>query len=175
MARKQLRKKLLMNWNFCSLQRGNFCAVVVYGNHFVSDFRETSRRNQSHISRSNHCNAHVDPFTLYFVLRCFDKVVCFGTFKLSHVSELNELSSPVRSSVPEQLFMYFYSTPACRTSGRSWTENGWPLLPTTRPHSKCGDAAKATEASQFCREMDELRNGLFRLANFREGANRTTT
>jgi hypothetical protein len=50
MARKQLRKKAFVNRHFSVLQGGDLRGIVIDGNHIVPNFRETSRRNQAHIS-----------------------------------------------------------------------------------------------------------------------------
>src|SRR5580698_11604996 len=59
---QQLRQALFMDRSFPALERGYFGAIVVHRNYLVSDFRETSRRNKSHVTRSNHRDArHLAP------------------------------------------------------------------------------------------------------------------
>src|SRR5205809_637403 len=58
MALQQLWEKMFMNWNLPALERGNFCRVIVHGDHLMTEFGETCRGNHTDVSRANQSNAH---------------------------------------------------------------------------------------------------------------------
>src|SRR5439155_9264858 len=58
MALQQLWKKMFMNRNLSTFERGNFRRVIVHGDHLMAEFRETCCGNQTDVSRPDQSNAH---------------------------------------------------------------------------------------------------------------------
>ena len=59
MATQQFGGEVFVDWNFPPLQSLDLDAVVVDGNYFMPDFRETNCRDKSHIARPYYRYSHV--------------------------------------------------------------------------------------------------------------------
>ena len=57
----ELRQTWFVNRNLTPLERRNLVTIFIDAGYFMAEIGDTSARDQTHITRTDHCDAHDDP------------------------------------------------------------------------------------------------------------------